>query len=37
MGSGNFYGDRCLLSLTGVVVLKVHMLKLKGIYVTKLA
>lgn len=33
MGSGNFCGDRCLLSLIGVVVLKVYMLKLKGIYV----
>ena len=35
MGSGNFCCAGCLLSLIGVVVLKVYMLKLKGIYVKK--
>ena len=35
MGSGNFCAAGCLLSLIGVVVLKVYMLKLKGIYVKK--
>ena len=35
MGSGNFCCAGCLLSLFGVVVLKVYMSKLKDIYVKK--